>query len=365
MKFLIPLLFLLGSFNNLHSQAPGCTDPQANNFDRSATTNNGSCSYDPQSYSPPLVKSLNATLKEISGIIYYKNRLVALNDGGGGNKLYMLDTANGNILQTITVEGATNVDWEDIAQDSNYIYVGDIGNNAHGNRTDLCIYKISKSAFVDTGDFTIPAIHVEKINYSYSDQTDFTSLASNTTRYDCESMIIARDSIHLFSKNWVDSFAVHYVLSPKAGTQIAERLDSLDTGGYMLTGADAGAWDEILFTSYNQSGDCSLFLLYGFDSTNNFFTTGNKRQIQLPGVLTSGQVESVCFVNGIHGFIANEYFTKFIFNVSNNLRRFSTKEWIIDYYRNKPSLAEKGMLRYNSSTAKYEVFSGADWEPLN
>jgi hypothetical protein len=178
-------------------------------------------------------------------------------------------------------------------------------------------------------------------------------------------MTISRDKIHLFSKNWVGNFAVHYVLTTEAGTQSAERLDSMNTGGYMLTGADAGAWDEILFTSYNKSGGHAFFLLYGFDSTNHFFTTGNKRQIQLPGVLTSGQVESICFVNGIHGFIANEYFTQSIFNISNKLRRFSTKEWIIDYYRNKPSPAEKGMLRYNSSNAKYEVFSGSEWEPLN
>lgn len=359
------LFFLLGLFQPARAQVNGCTDPQANNFNAVATINNGSCAYDPVYYSPQLVTNLNTTLREISGIIYFKNSLLALNDGGGGNKLYLLDTTNGNILQTITIESATNIDWEDIAQDSNYVYVGDIGNNAHGNRTDLCIYKIGKDAFDVQGDFTIPAGKVEKIQYSYSDQTDFTSLASNKTRYDCEAMVVTRDSIHLFSKNWIGNYAVHYILSTQPGIQSAERLDSLDTGGIMLTGADAGADDELLFTGYNKSLGCSFFLVYGFDSTNYFFNTGNKREIQLPGMLTSGQLESVCFVNGLHGFIANEYFTQLIFNVSNKLHRFSTMEWILDYYKNKPSTAEKGMLRYNSSTAKYEVFTGHDWEALN
>jgi hypothetical protein len=33
------------------------------------------------------------------------------------------------VLRTVAITNATNVDWEDIAQDASYIYIGDIGNN--------------------------------------------------------------------------------------------------------------------------------------------------------------------------------------------------------------------------------------------
>lgn len=347
------------------AQTGGCADPQANNFNANATFNNGSCTYDTSSYAPPVIATLGSTLKEISGIVYFNNKILALNDGGGGNKLYMLDTATGAIRQTITIEGATNVDWEDIAQDSNYIFVGDFGNNKSGNRKDLCIYKMDKSAFLSSGDFTIPAANVQKINYSYPDQVDFTAQPSNRTKFDCESLIMLRGKLHLFTKNWIGNYAVHYSLPIEAGTYIATRIDSINTSGYMLTGADVGASDEILFTSYDKRGNCALFLVFGFGDSDHLLSEGNKRQIDLPFVLTTGQVESVCFVNGVHGFIANEYFKKSIFTVTNKLSAFTTAQWIIDYYKQNPKPAKKGMLRFNATSEKFEMFNGTVWENLN
>ncbi|CAN5694602.1 hypothetical protein BH10BAC3_BH10BAC3_03540 [soil metagenome] len=361
--FLIAILIFFSK--QLVAQIPGCTDPQATNFDAAATSNNGSCQYSSQSYSPPLIATLSNSLIEISGIIYFNNKILSLNDGGGGNKLYMLDTTTGVIVQTITIGNATNVDWEDITQDSNYVYVGDVGNNAHGNRTDLCIYKIDKNAFVAGGDFAIPSSAIEKINFHYEDQSDFSSASNNNTRFDCEAITVARGQLHLFTKNWTGNFSVHYSLPLQAGNYAAKRLDSLNTGGLLITGADAGAYDELLFTAYSKTGSCAIYLIYGYDTSNLFFNTGNKRQIQLPGVLTSGQLEAVCFVNATHGFLANEKFTQSIFTVTNKLRSFTTTQWIIDYYKNNPLLSEKGMLRYNSTTDKYEVFTGMGWDALN
>ena len=47
------------------------------------------------------------------------------------------------ILQTISVQKAKNVDWEDIAQDGKYIFIADVGNN-YGKREKLTIYKVAK-----------------------------------------------------------------------------------------------------------------------------------------------------------------------------------------------------------------------------
>jgi len=367
MKFILSILlffsFLPGSF----AQVYGCTDPQASNFNANATNNNGSCTYSNRSYSPPLRATLSDTLREISGIIYFNGKILALNDGGGGNVLYMLDTANGKILQVITLEGATNMDWEDIAQDSSYVYVGDMGNNTNGNRTDLCIYKIARTAFDQTGNFTIAAADIKKLHFSYPDQTDFAATGPNNTRFDCEAILVRRDRLHLFTKNWVGSYSIHYSLNTDSTEQQAARLDSLDSGTTLITGADIGGDDEILLTGYNTLGSCAMYLVYGFDSTEYFFNTGNKRRLNLPSTLTSsGQLESVCFVNATHGFIANEYLLQSIFNVSNKLRFFAVSQFIIDYYENNPRYfdAVPGMLRFNTSLDKYEVYTGSLWESL-
>jgi hypothetical protein len=366
MKYILSILLYFAFANNAYAQVYGCTDPQASNFNANATNNDGSCLYASRSYSPPLRAVLTEALREISGIIYFKGKILALNDGGGGNLLYMLDTSNGNIVQTITLEGATNIDWEDIAQDSGYVYVGDIGNNVDGNRKDLCIYKIARAAFDHSGNFTIPATSIQKIFFSYADQTNFSATGPNNTRFDCESLLIRRDRIHLFTKNWVGSHCVHYSLPVDSGTHVAQRLDSLNTSSILITGADIGGDDEILFTGYSELGSCAMYLVYGFDSTEYFFKTGNKRRIQLPSTLTSGQLEAVCFVNATHGFTANEYLTQGFINVSNRLRFFAVSQFIIDYYENNPRYFEavQGMLRYNSTTDAYEIYTGILWENL-
>lgn len=83
-------------------------------------------------------------VKETSGLLFFKGKIITHNDSGDSANLYELDSLNGNLLRTINITNATNVDWEDIAEDNTHIYIGDFGNN-NGNRTDLKIYKILKS----------------------------------------------------------------------------------------------------------------------------------------------------------------------------------------------------------------------------
>jgi hypothetical protein len=48
----------------------------------------------------------------------------------------------------IKLNGVKNNDWEELTQDKTHFYLGDFGNNASGNRTDLTIYKIAKTHFL-------------------------------------------------------------------------------------------------------------------------------------------------------------------------------------------------------------------------
>ena len=233
MKLQFTLMTVLCLLFAIKSNAQqGCTDPQANNYNASATINDGSCTYNTTNLTLTSKANLaTPALAENSGIEFISNGLWTFNDSGNGNQIFRVDSATGSILQTVTVTNATNVDWEDITSENNYLFIGDFGNN-NGDRTDLKIYRIAKS------DLSSVAVNVTAtvINYAYSDQTSFPSLPNNNN-YDCEAMIFLNDSIHLFSKNWADKQCKHYVLPALPGTYTAQLRESFNAG-YLVTGAD-------------------------------------------------------------------------------------------------------------------------------
>ncbi len=347
-------------------QVSGCTDPQALNFNASATLNDGSCTYAPQTYTPAQTVTLPAALIELSGMVYWKGQFWGHNDGGGGAWFYAFDTANGNIKKVIGLTGAANADWEDMAQDSLNFYIGDFGNNGNGNRKNLRIYVVPKEFVTGSGDtIRLDNSKYKLIQFSYPDQVDFAPTGANNTRFDCEAMFFHRGRLHLFTKNWIGNFSVHYSLPILPGTYAATRHDSLQTGEFMITAADIGAEDQLILTSYSRAGSCSFFMVYGFDGSPDYFNTGNKRRISLPSSLQIGQLEAVCYINGIRGATGSEKFQVSIFNVEQNTRRFTTQQWVLDHYKhNTVSYAEPGMMRYNSETNAFEYFDGISWQIL-
>ena len=72
---------------------------------------------------------------ETSGLEFFKDALLTHNDSGGNPSLYAFNEA-GIILKEYSIMEAENVDWEDITQDENYIYIADSGNNK-GKRQNL------------------------------------------------------------------------------------------------------------------------------------------------------------------------------------------------------------------------------------
>src|SRR5690606_30715450 len=117
------------------------------------------------------------------------------------------------VIQTYNLQSISNTDWEEISQDEDYFYIGDFGNNGHGNRTDLHILRISKASLADE-----PII--DTIHFSYNNQTDFTGTEPNATDFDCEAMIISQDSIYLFTKQWLSQNSAIYALSKTPGSQV-------------------------------------------------------------------------------------------------------------------------------------------------
>jgi hypothetical protein len=170
-------------------------------------------------------------LSESSGMIFYDSLLWTFNDSRSGAQLYGLGITSGDIRKQITVSNAVNVDWEDIAQDSLFIYIGDIGNGS-GSRTSLTVYKLRKSAILDLPEQNCLA---DSINFSFEDQTDFTA-HYHETQFDCEALICVNDSLYVFTKDWVGNHSVLYNVPNIPGNYMAKRIDEFDSDG-LVTGA--------------------------------------------------------------------------------------------------------------------------------
>ncbi len=122
-------------------------------------------------------------VKETSGLLFLDGNIITHNDSGDAPNLYEIDSLSGAILRTVTISNATNIDWEDLAENDTYIFIADIGNN-YGNRSDLKIFKILKSDFKNN-----TAVSAEIISYSYEDQTDFSS-QPNSSNFDAEGIVV-------------------------------------------------------------------------------------------------------------------------------------------------------------------------------
>ncbi|WP_162944566.1 hypothetical protein [Flavisolibacter nicotianae] len=335
------LCFLLLQATPGRTQVYGCKDPTAVNYNAAATVNDGSCTYSTTSYTPPVkVDPLSSVLQEGSGLQMAGDFLWSFNDGGGAAAIYRIDTLTNAILQTVNLEGATNVDWEDIAFDGTYFYVGDVGNNASGNRQDLKIYKFRLSDIPDYATnavVTIPSTQIDVINFTYSDQPQPpVAAAPNNTRFDCEALIVDEGKIHLFTKNWVDVNTVHYVINgTAAGSYVASPVETLSTG-YLVTAADkAPGTNLIALLGYQASGTGNHFLHLLSDYSGGLYFNGNKRLINLPSAAEMGQAEGLAFRNTSYGYISNEYFTKTVLSINitvdQKLRSFNVNNLVPGY----------------------------------
>ncbi len=288
------LFFFLLSVFSIQAQISGCTDPVSKNYNPNATENDGNCVYKNLKLKPEYSVKLSDSIKETSGLIVFDNLLWTHNDDHD-KTIYGLDSL-GKIKKKIILENVTNHDWEEISQDSTHLYIGDFGNNYSGNRTDLNILKIEKKSFLTQNPI------IEKILFTYSNQTDLLAQKPNTTDFDCEAFIVSKDSIYLFSKQWKSSQTNVYVLPKQPGNHIAKLKSTLDTKG-LVTGAVYLEDKKIIaLCGYSKTGKTFLYLLYDFK--NNDFLSGNKRKIDLK--LPFHQIEGIATKDGLHYFITNE-----------------------------------------------------------
>ncbi len=323
----ICICFLHLYLASCHAQVPGCTDPLANNYDPSATINDGSCTYDPFSVSPGHTVELSEILSETSGLILWDGLIWTHNDNTD-TKLYGLDTISGNIIKEYDLQQVENTDWEEIGQDDEYIYVGDLGNNA-GRREDLHLLRIHKTSLI-TGEPLIDTVW-----FSYSDQPEPGQDEPYETDFDCEAFVVSEDSIYLFTKQWLSANTSVYTLPKVPGSYVAQIKESYDIQG-LITGATyLESKGVLVLCGYTSLLHPFLYLLYDF--VKNDFFSGNKRKITIS--LPFHQVEGIATRNGLKYLISNE---SFIFQPAANnpqkLHTFDLEDLLGDYFARNADL---------------------------
>ncbi|MBN2214803.1 MAG: hypothetical protein JW723_11210 [Bacteroidales bacterium] len=239
------------------------------------------------------VSDLPEELSETSGIILYDSLVWTFNDSGNEAKLYGLNPVSGKIARTIEIASGKNRDWEDIAQNREFIYIGDFGNN-DGSRKDLKIYMIPKKAIADQKFQKLDAF---VIGFSYEDQQDFTP-ATFANQYDCEAMIATGDSLYLFTKDWLNLQTSIYSLPASEGIFKARHIHDLECEG-LITGADYNPASRRLVL-------CGYSLFYPFiiiiNNMSDLKITGRIELEEISGL----QIEGITFINDTGFYISNE-----------------------------------------------------------
>lgn len=241
------------------------------------------------------------TLSENSGLTFFKENLLTINDSGNSSEVFTINKKNGTIINRIATN-LKNTDWEAITSDSIHIYIGDFGNNL-GNRKDLKVFQIPSDSITNA----------KEIPYYYPEQKEFVpkNLKNN---FDAEAMIYLNGKIHIFTKEWASKATSHYTIDPQISEiQAAEKLETFRTD-FVVT--DASYFNKKLYlVGYTKNTE--VFLSVFNETKKGFFFETKPRKFYLGSALSVGQIEGIA-VNQTGIYISGE---KFVTPVGNSKPR--------------------------------------------
>ncbi|QCW99735.1 T9SS C-terminal target domain-containing protein [Aggregatimonas sangjinii] len=234
---------------------------------------------------------------ETSGLIVYNENLITHNDSGNAAELYEIDTLSLSVTRTVLISNAENVDWEDIDQDEDYIYIADFGNTL-GTRQNLKIYRVAKTAY-DASD----AVTAEEIGFVYEDQTDFTD--NGFSDWDAEALFVLDEQLIILTKQWQSNNTVAYSLAKTPGNHIAQRLDEYAING-LVTGATYNTQSQVLYIiGYNSL--LRAFINRVENPTTTTIFSGSKGRLNTD--IGFAQIEGITYTGANSYFISSERFS--------------------------------------------------------
>ncbi len=153
------------------------------------------------------------------------------NDSGDRPRLFAISPA-GETLAEFHVEGASHVDWEDIAiDDAGNLWVADFGNNA-GRRRDLVVYRVPEP---DPAERTGVARADRRLRFRYADQTAHPQ--GDRHDFDAEALFWLEGALYIFTKHRSAPSTTLYLLPDTPSPE--ER--ALDPHLELDLGSDAGS----------------------------------------------------------------------------------------------------------------------------
>lgn len=181
----------------------------------------------------PIAVVKHPPLGEMSGLVAsgkYPGVFWTHNDSGDVARIFPIQL-NGNVLMPpyesdfwvndphesknawdgIRIEGASNIDWEDITRIGDTLYVSDMGNNGNARR-DLGIYVVPEPNPLATGQMRA----LKFIPVVYPDQTAF---PPKNWDFDCEALVAKGGKLFCITKHRKD------IRTPADGAKLY-RLDS-------------------------------------------------------------------------------------------------------------------------------------------
>lgn len=260
--------------------------------------------------------NLNVKMRETSGLFFWNDTLWTHNDNRDIT-FYAIDTDSGSILNTIALNYPAATDWEATCQDSDFLYIGDFGNNKTGNRTNLKILKINKQTIRNNQP------EIERIFFKYPDQENYIISPFNTD-FDCEAFILKEDSLYLFTKQWKSKGTKVYSLPITKGNYIANLVDSFSFNALITDACYVKNYNTIVLTMYNESFQPYFAVLKNFK--NNRFFHGDV--IKLNIALQFHQIEGITSSDGLNYYVSNERLSLGIFTVPAQIHIFNLSDYI-------------------------------------
>ncbi len=208
------------------------------------------------------------------------------------------------IFEGILIEGASNIDWEDIAMDGDTLYIADMGNNGNARR-DLAVYVLKEPNPNETTRTHI----LQRIPVAYPDQNGFPP--SDRWHFDCEAVFVMDGKLYCLTKHRKQGS----LNTPETGTNLY-RLDTTHSDKVnILTKVDShpdlGGWATAASLSPDgrtlavlcQAPQQSVWLFERPPQGDRFLSEGKARQIRFRN---GKQCEAIEWIDDHRLVITNE-----------------------------------------------------------
>ena len=235
------------------------------------------------------VTTLDRKMAESSGMASEDGLLWTHNDNGNSSEIFRFDSESGKVTKVINLEEIKNRDWEEMHIDSNYLYIGDIGNNK-GDRNKLRVCRYDRSVL--QSDSTDILIEPEKIGFFYPGRPEI--LIKNGHDYDAEAFLTTPERVYIFTKNWKNQECNLWSIPNQDGEWEAKLISSFDAQGLITSATYLKGTSEVVLLGYKRGTLPRPFIwvLSGFQ-TGDFFS-GQKKRYNLD---TFGQSEAIIAID--------------------------------------------------------------------